>query len=57
MQTAEAELARAGKAILMCTVHPENHFSLENVLSQGYTICKTVPMYGSIRHVLRKNIE
>ena len=56
MCRAEEELARSGKHILMCTVHPDNRFSLNNVLSQGYAICKTVPMYGSVRHVLRKNI-
>lgn len=46
-----------GNHILLCTVHPENQFSLRNVLSQGYRIVKTVPMYGSVRHVLRKDIE
>lgn len=56
MHCAEDELVKSGKHILLCTVHPENRFSLNNVLNQGYTICKTVPMYGSIRHVLRKNI-
>lgn len=57
MQCAQHELAQTGKHILMCTVHPENRYSLNNVLSQGYMICKTVSMYGSVRHVLRKNIE
>lgn len=56
MQCAENELFKTGRHILMCTVHPQNQFSLHNVLSQGYTICKTVAMYGSVRHVLRKNI-
>ena len=56
MQTAETELSKAGQHILMCMVHPENRYSLNNVLSQGYTICTTVDMYGSIRHVLRKDI-
>lgn len=56
MQCAEEELFKSGKHILMCTVHPDNRFSLNNVLSQGYSICRTVPMYGSVRHVLRKNI-
>ena len=56
MQCAENDLAKTGAHILVCTVYPENQYSLINVLSQGYTICKTVPMYGSVRHVLRKNI-
>ena len=56
LQCAQMELAQTGKHILMCTVHPQNLYSLNNVLSQGYTICKTVEMYGSVRHVLWKNI-
>ena len=57
MQYAERELTQGGKRILMCTVHPDNQYSLRNVLSLGFTICKTVPMYGSVRHVLRKNLK
>ena len=57
MQLAEREVDKSEQHILMCTVHPENCYSLNNVLSQGYTICKTVPMYGSIRHVLTKVIR
>lgn len=57
MQCAEMELAESGKHILLCTVHPHNRYSLNNLLSQGYTICKTVDMYGSIRHLMRKNID
>ena len=56
MQRAEEDLKQTGNHILMCTVHPDNRYSLKNVLSQGYTICQTVDMYGSVRHVLRKNI-
>ena len=56
MECAEIELLASGRHILMCTVHHKNLFSLNNVLAQGYTICKTVPMYGSTRHILIKNI-
>lgn len=56
MQCAQMDLVESGERILMCTVHPQNQFSLNNVLSQGYRICRTMPMYGSIRHVLRKDI-
>lgn len=56
MQCAEEALSREGTHILMCTVHPDNCFSLNNVLSQGYTIRKTTAMYGSVRHVLSKRI-
>ena len=56
MQQAELELAESGKHILLCTVHPHNYYSLNNLLSQGYTICKTVKLYGSERHLMRKNL-
>lgn len=56
MQQAEKELAESGKHILLCTVHPHNYYSLNNLLSQGYSICKTVVLYGSERHLMRKNL-
>lgn len=56
METAEAELQERGKHILLCTVHPENRFSLNNVLKQGYSIQKELPKYGSVRYILRKDI-
>lgn len=57
MQTAEKELTDGSGKILLCTVHPENKYSLNNVLSQGYEIQATMPMYGSIRHILRKDVR
>ena len=57
MQQAEKELAESGKHILLCTVHPHNRYSLNNLLSQGYSICKTVALYGSERHLMRKNLD
>ena len=53
---AESWLRQAGKRILLCTVHPDNHFSLDNVLKQGYTIQKRLEKYGSVRYILRKDI-
>ena len=44
-----------GYPILLCTVHPENHYSLQNMLKLGYKIQKELPKYGSTRYVLRKN--
>ena len=55
IQAAEAEINADGEYILLCTVHPDNRFSLQNVLKQGYTIQKKLPMYGGIRFILRKN--
>lgn len=56
VQTAEEELLGTGKRILLCTVHPENSFSLNNMLKQGYTIQKRMEKYGSERYILRKDI-
>ena len=53
MEAAEKELG-PGK-ILLCTIHPDNGYSLHNAQSQGYEIQTTLPMYGSIRHLLRKD--
>lgn len=53
METAERELG-PGK-ILLCTIHPENRYSLRNALTEGYEIQATLPMYGSVRHLLRKD--
>ena len=53
METAERELG-PGK-ILLCTIHPDNRYSLRNALTEGYEIQATLPMYGSIRHLLRKD--
>lgn len=55
IETAEAEIAKRGPRILMCTVHPENRFSLNNMLKLGYTVQKELPKYGSKRYILRKD--
>ena len=56
VQTAELELAQQGSKILLCTVHPDNLFSLNNMIQQGYEIQKRINKYGSVRYILRKNI-
>lgn len=56
VQTAEQALAGQGKRIALCTVHPDNHYSLNNMQSQGYEIQKRIGKYGSERFILRKNI-
>jgi len=53
---AEREIARRHPSILLCTVHPDNRFSLNNFLDQGYCIERILPKYGSVRCVLRKNL-
>lgn len=53
---AEQELSGGGHKILLSTVHPDNQFSLSNMLHQGYVIQKRMRKYGSERFVLRKDI-
>lgn len=57
MQEAEAWAYAQGYHTLLCTVHPDNSYSLNNMLKLGYQIEKRLPKYGSVRYVLRKNIE
>lgn len=57
MQAAEEELRKTGGAILLCTVHPENRYSVRNVLRQGYTVEKELEKYGGVRrYILRKDL-
>ena len=53
MRHAEQELQ--GK-ILLCTIHPDNRYSLNNVLKLGYTIEKKTERYDSVRYILRKDL-
>lgn len=57
MRMAEQEIVLTGNKILLCTVHPDNRYSLQNVLNQGYTIQKKLVKYGSVRYILMKNLE
>lgn len=54
MRHAEQELR--GK-ILLCTIHPDNRYSLNNALKLGYSIQKKTERYNSIRYILRKDLE
>ena len=53
MAHAEQEL---GGRILLCTIHPDNCYSLNNVLKLGYTIEKKTERYDSVRYILRKDL-
>ena len=55
MEEAENWAFDNGYPILLCTVHPENRYSLQNMLKLGYTVQKELPKYGSTRYILRKN--
>jgi len=56
MQAAEKYVAEIGERILLTTVHPDNGYSLRNILQQGYTLEKQLPKYGSVRCILRKDL-
>ncbi|WP_195984306.1 GNAT family N-acetyltransferase [Clostridium sp. D33t1_170424_F3] len=41
----------------MATVHPDNRYSLRNLLAAGYSVVTTVPKYGGLlRHVVCKDV-
>ncbi len=56
MEIAEEELRLRGNRILLCTIHPDNSYSLNNALKRGFTIQKKLSKYGSVRYILRKDI-
>ena len=56
VQFVEQELSDGEQKILLSTVHPDNQFSLTNMLHQGYVIQKRIGKYGSERYILRKDI-
>lgn len=57
MQEMERELRILGYEYLMCTVHPENKFSRDNILRQGYEVAMTKEKYGGYpRDILLKRI-
>lgn len=58
MQTAEKELKIRGFRYLMCTVHPENHYSKNNILKRGYEVVMTKEKYGGyIRDIYLKKLS
>lgn len=56
MARAEEDLTEEGKYILLCTVHPDNRYSLNNALKLGYDIQTRLEKYGSVRYILRKDL-
>lgn len=54
---AEKHLVTMPYHYLFATVHPENHYSLNNMLNRGFQVIKTTKMYGGLdRAVLFKSI-
>ncbi len=57
MQRVERELKEMGYRHLMCTVHPDNRFSRDNVECQGYQKVMTKDKYGGyLRDIWLKEI-
>lgn len=58
LQNAEAQLKNQFKHCLcLATVHPDNRFSLNNMLKNGYEIQLTATLYGGLpRYVLLKDL-
>ena len=57
LEEAEKRIDRDRYKYAMCTIHPDNVYSLYNMQKYGYKIQKTVKCYGdNIRHVLLKKI-
>ncbi len=58
MQTAEQDLRSMGYRYLMCTIHPDNVYSLSNVLRQGYRVVGQKLKHGGYpRAILLKKLE
>lgn len=58
LEEAERHLDTVRYPYLMCTVHPDNRYSLSNMQKHGYEIQITTECYGGLkRHILLKNCE
>lgn len=51
LEAAEAEIDEKFR-YLMCTVHPDNKYSLQNMEKYGYKIEKTTECYGGLRRYI-----
>jgi len=57
MQQAESDLKAMGIRFLLCTVHPDNRYSRDNVIKQGYEFVLQKRKYnGSIRDIFLKRL-
>lgn len=64
LEAAEKELTEIQKSkgaacqYRMCTVHPENRYSLENMMQNGYKILARTELYGGLdRYILGKTVS
>lgn len=57
LEMAETLLDKKKFRYLMCTIHPDNVYSLHNMQNHGYVVKKTAKCYGGLtRHILLKEI-
>ncbi len=58
MEYAEEELRQAGYRYLCCTAHPQNKYSKNNILAEGYRVAATKEKYGGfLRDIFVKEIK
>lgn len=58
MEKAELDLKKFGYRFLMCTIHPQNIYSKNIAISQGYKVMTTKEKYGGyVRNILLKEIH
>lgn len=58
LEKAEEFIDKEKFIYLMCTIHPENKYSLHNMQKHGYEVKKTTECYGGlIRHILLKECK
>lgn len=57
MKYVEEDFKLSGFKCLCCTAHPDNRFSVNNILAQGYEIMLTKEKYGGLlRHIFMKRL-
>lgn len=57
MQRAEEDLTALGMKYLLCTVHPDNHYSRDNIIKQGYRFVLQKTKYnGTVRDIFLKQL-
>lgn len=57
-QEAEKRIDRKRYPYLLCTIHPDNRFSLQNMQKNGFVIQKKVLCYGGLeRYILMKELS
>ena len=58
MKKAEDDAIKLGYKYLMCTIHPDNKYSMNNAIKLGYKVVKTKEKYGGkIRAIMLKEVS